>query len=111
MTARAYVYSGMWVADCPRPCGNVERLFTGSPGRVQAKKTEFLCTYCNFVTVDIEWPKDAEEIESILSLRPIPYNRNWYPMNHSVAVKFRIPHGQTPEELRAENQEHGVPAR
>jgi hypothetical protein len=44
----------------------------------------------------------------ILMLRPIPRNRNWYPQDHPVALKFNIPHGQSPADLLAENEEHGV---
>lgn len=112
--ARAYVYSGDWVADCPRGCGGVEHLFEranprnpSSPRVVQ--KTEFHCSYCQMVT-PIDWPPTMNEIMTVLMLRPVPHTRNWYPAGHDVALRFRLPHGQTVDELREENREHGVPA-
>lgn len=112
--ARAYVYSGDWVADCPRACGGVEHLYDranprnpNSPRILQ--RTEFHCSYCG-MTAPIEWPADMTDILGVLMLRPVPHTRNWYPQGHGVAVRFRIPHGQTVDDLRAENLEHGVPA-
>lgn len=113
--ARAYVYAGDWVADCPRDgCGSVEHLYDranprnpNSPRVVQ--KSEFGCSYCG-ATAPIDWPANLAEITEVLMLRPIPHTRNWYPAEHETAVKFRVPHGQSIDELRAENVEHGVPA-
>jgi hypothetical protein len=113
--ARAYVYSGDWVADCPRDgCGSVEHLYDrinprnpGSPRTVQ--KSEFRCSYCG-MTASIDWPPQLAEITTVLMLRPVPHTRNWYPENHDTAVRFHVPHGQSIDELRAENREHGVPA-
>ena len=112
--ARAYVYSGDWVADCPRGCGGVEHLYDrinprnpSSPRTVQ--RAEFHCSYCQMVA-PIEWPPNMAEILMVLMLRPVPHNRNWYPKDHDVALRFRLPHGQTVDELREENREHGVPA-
>lgn len=110
MIARAYVYAGQWVADCPRGCNNTELLFEKILGLPDRRKTEYLCSYCKYHTSTIEWPPNETDIELVLNLRPIPYNRNWYPKDHDVAVRFRIPHGQTIEELREENAAHGVPA-
>lgn len=113
-TARAYVYSGDWVADCPRGCGNTEHLFrrtnpsdSRSPRLVQ--EAEFHCSYCG-LTAQVEWPGDMPGIMRVLMLRPVPHNRNWYPENHDVALRFKIPHGQSVRELREENAAHGVPA-
>lgn len=117
MRARAYVYSGDWVADCPRGCGNVEHLYARanprdatSPRMVQLPS--FYCSYCKFgeaETVPVEWPANMADIMTVLMLRPVPHTRNWYPGDHDTAVKHRVPHGQTVDELRAENAEHGVP--
>lgn len=111
--ARAYVYAGDWVADCPRACGNVEHLYARinrsdphSPRMVQLP--EFYCSYCQ-ATAPIEWPPDMAEIMAVLVLRPVPHTRNWYPKDHETAVRFRVPHGQSVDDLRAENVEHGVP--
>lgn len=112
--ARAYVYSGDWVADCPRACGNVEHLYArinprnpASPRTVQLPA--FACSYCKLTDVPIDWPTDMADIMAVLMLRPIPHTRNWYPQGHDTAVKHRVPHGQSIDELRAENAEHGIP--
>lgn len=112
--ARAYVYAGDWVADCPRPpdqgkCGNVEFLYAPSRmnGPRDQKKPFFHCSYCG-QQAEIDWPDSEHEILMVLSLRPIPDTRNWYPADHPVAVNFRIPHGQSIRDLLDENAEHGV---
>ncbi|MFJ8538190.1 hypothetical protein [Streptomyces sp. NPDC093591] len=112
--ARAWVYSGDWVADCPRGCGGVEHLFERANPRIPTsprvvQKSEFHCSYCQMVA-PIDWPLNMNEIMSVLVLRPVPHTRNWFPKNHDTALRFRAPHGQTVDELREENREHGVPA-
>lgn len=107
--ARVYVYCGDPVADCPRGCGNVEFTYlpTRPGGPRVAPMPSFRCSYC-LMEAELEWPADLAEIMSVLMLRPVPHNRNWYPQDHDVAVRFRIPHGQSVQELRDENAEHGV---
>jgi hypothetical protein len=108
--AWAYVYAGEWVADCPRGCNNVEFLFTQSRmnGPRDLRRPFYLCSYCGYSCERIIWPRREHEIIEILMKRPVPSNRNWYPQDHPVALKFHIPHGQTPADLVAENEEHGV---
>lgn len=112
--ALAYVYAGDWVADCPREgCGNVEHLFDRTNPRVPssprtARKTTFHCTYCHLLA-DVVWSPDEAGIMAVLELRPIPHTRNWYPKEHPTALRFALEHGQSVEDLRAENVEHGVP--
>jgi hypothetical protein len=112
--ARAYVYAGDWVADCPHGCGNVEHLYQrqrpNGPRLVQVPS--FYCSYCKFgetEPVPVDWPPNMAEIMTVLMLRPIPHTRNWYPHEHETAVRCRVPHGQSVDDLRAENAEHGVP--
>ena len=115
--ARAYVYCGDWVADCPRPgpdrtvkgCGNVEYLYSASRvnGPRDAEKPFIHCSHCGY-QAQISWPRRREEILMALSVRPVPDNRNWYPADHPVAVNFRLPHGQSVADLLAENEEHGL---
>lgn len=111
--ARAYVYAGNWVADCPRQgCGNVEHLFDRiNPARPDSlrtvRKTMFHCSYCHMMA-GIEWAANEADIMAILELRPVPHNRNWYPVGHETAVRFGVEHGQTVQQLRDENSEHGV---
>jgi hypothetical protein len=109
---RAYVYNGDWVADCGRDgCANVEHLFTQlrpNGPRIQ-KRPFFGCSYCGY-QAEITWPEPGfiAEMMPVLLKRPIPATRNWYPADHATAVKFRIPHGQSVDDLKAENEEHGV---
>lgn len=108
--AFAYVYNGEWVADCPAGCNNVEFLYRQSHmnGARDIRLSFFQCSNCAFTTDKIVWPRREHEIIEILRLRPIPGTRNWYPQDHPVAIKFNVPHGQTIQDLRAENEEHGV---
>ncbi len=117
IAARAYVYSGEWVADCPRPgqvagrpgCSNVEFLHTPSRmnGPRDMERPFFLCSHCG-MQAKIVWPRRREEIMMALSVRPVPDNRNWYPKDHPVALRFNIPHGQTIQDLLEENEAHNV---
>lgn len=117
VAARAYVYGGEWVADCPRPgpepgkpgCANVEFLYRPSRlnGPRDTEQPFYLCSYCG-MQAKIVWPRRREEIMMALSVRPVPGNRNWYPQDHPVAVRFRIPHGQTVADLLEENEAHNV---
>ncbi|MDK1473615.1 hypothetical protein QNO07_09305 [Streptomyces sp. 549] len=111
--ARAYVYCGDWVADCPRACGNVEHLYAhANPRNPASPRTvplpEFRCSYCH-QTAPIDWPPNLTDITAVLALRPVPHTRNWYPAGHDTAVRHRVPHGQSITELRAENADHNVP--
>lgn len=110
--ARAYVYSGMWVAECPRECGNVEALFELSNpldpyGPRTIRKPAFACSYCKQLAT-IEWAPDEAEIMAVLERRPIPHTRNWFPEEHRFAVEHGIPHGQSIGDLHDENRKYGV---
>lgn len=112
--ARAYVYSGEWVADCPAKCGNVELLTIkrdedrGRVGVKGTRKESFYCSYCKVIANSIHWPENADEITEILDRRPVPHTRNWYPEGHLTALEFGIKDGETAEELLAENAAHGI---
>lgn len=119
MSAQAYVYAGNWVADCPRPdCYSTEHLFNPvdatRPESVSnpriSRKPMFHCVNCGLIT-HVQWPPEdtMNEIMHVLSQRPVPQTRHWYPKDHPVAVAARIPHGQTPDDLRQENHDHDVP--
>lgn len=117
IVARAYVYCGEWVADCPRPgqekdrpgCSNVEFLYRpAKPNGPRVVAIDFfICSHCGY-QAKIAWPRRREDIMLALNVRPVPDNRNWYPKDHPVAIRFRLPHGQTIMDLLAENVEHGV---
>lgn len=111
--ARAYVYNGDWIAECPRGCGNAEHLLQRpNPRDANSARTVpvpfFACSYCKLHDVPVEWPRDMVEIMAVLQLRPIPHTRNWYPDGHDTAVRFGVPHGQSVAQLREENAAHGV---
>ncbi len=99
--ALAYVNHGRWVADCPRPfCGSAQGLYPWQPW--------FTCTsaFCA-VTVPVSWPREAAEISAVLAARGAPQWQNWFPARHPLALAARCPHGQTVDDLLAENAAHG----
>lgn len=114
--AWAYVYCGDWVAECPLPdCGNVEHLFDRVNPRVPTSprlipRQRFVCSYCSLQT-GILWP-EPEMVAGImraLNKRPVPHTRNWFPLDHPLAVRLGVKeHGQSVDDLLAENAEHGV---
>jgi hypothetical protein len=112
--ARAYVYAGEWVADCPSKCGNVELLTIkrdqdrSRAGTRGTRKDTFTCSYCKETATSIHWPDNADEIMEVLDRRPVPHTRNWYPEGHITALEFGLDDGQTIEELLAENDQHGI---
>jgi hypothetical protein len=107
--ARAYVYHGDWVADCPTGDNGTEHMFRPTqPGAPRTQRVDFFhCSYCGHQAF-IDWPDNWLDISQVLAQRPHPDNRNWYPKDHPVAVRHRIPHGQSVRDLLAENEEHGV---
>lgn len=120
MAVRAYVYRGEWVADCSRDgCANTEFLFArrypaqpwGPDNPRETRLPSFVCTNC-FQQASIAWPDEGfmQAVVEVLSKRPLPDTRNWYPQDHPVALAFRLEHGQSLAELREENEAHGVPA-
>lgn len=109
--ARAYVYHGDWVADCPTGDNGTEHLFRpAQPHGPRVLRADFFtCSYCGHQSF-IEWPEDMLGITQVLAQRPLPGTRNWYPAGHPVAVRHNIAHGQSVRELLAESEENGVHA-
>lgn len=108
--ARAYIYHGDWVADCPRPgCNNAEHLFAStSPGGPRVRKVDFFrCSSCGLEAF-VDWPRNMLDLSQALMQRPIPHTRNWYPQDHPVAVRFGVPHGQSVKDLLDEQEENEV---
>ncbi len=100
--ALAYVYRGTWVAECPTYCGNVQKVF-------RENSSLYRCVHCEQLA-SVKWPDSGfmEMMTAVLDRRPDPDNRNWYPEDHPVAVRFGIPHGQSVQDLLDENAEHGI---
>jgi len=72
---------GLWVADCPREgCRGAEHYgshpVTGYVGGLS--RSVFRCENCKLST-EAQWPSDADDIEMLLSARPVPETRNWLP--------------------------------
>ena len=111
--ARAWLYCGDWVADCPlTDCANVEFLFDlidpQNPNSARTvRKPTFWCSNCKQVA-EVEWCAAEAEVMDVVGRRPVPQTRNWYPADHPLAVLAGLPHGQTIADLLAENREHGV---
>lgn len=108
--ARAYIYHGEWVADCPRDsCGNTEFLSLpqSKQGPRTIRKQVFYCSYCK-LNAPIEWAPNEHKLMQVLLLRPVPHTRNWYPKNHPVAIKYGLPDGQTEQELIQEAIDYGA---
>jgi hypothetical protein len=116
--ARAYVNHGRWVADCPRPyCGGAEQLHDterreacwvelhdqDQPGH--ERSVYFHCRNCDLIT-SVDWPADAARIRAALMERPVPQTRNWFPADHPLAVNSRSPHGQSVDDLAAEQRKY-----
>lgn len=96
----AFMYHGQWVADCSRL-----QCFSAEP--VGFREPFMLCTQCGMSHMMI-WPTDAEAVQDVLFKRPMPATRNWAPPGHRQAVLSGHPDGQSVDDLRAENREHGV---
>jgi hypothetical protein len=101
--AVAVVNSGRWIAECPREhCANAVRL--------EPKQTAFHCgggDGCRLVA-EVLWPPDADEIDDVLSRRPVPGTRNWAPAGHRQAIADGFPDGQSVSDLLDENRQYGV---
>lgn len=80
MIIQAYVYLGMWVAECE--CKHALALEPLSGTIVEGVKwwpkrlDVFACDNCGKVS-SIQMPAERGEIERLLKLRPVQ-NRNWY---------------------------------
>lgn len=94
----AYVNHGSWIADCPAPtCDSAEPLMPGQRD-VQCRDED-----CGQIA-PVVWPPNLMEIGEVLAERPIPADRNWFPKGHPWAARGGFPEGQTPAELREENE-------
>jgi hypothetical protein len=97
LRATAWCSMSYWVATCPRPwCINTEWHGPGPvTGRVGGLGAEvFHCLRCG-LSCPADWPDNRDDIERLLTVRPMPETRNWLP-------------GETLEDLFLENVTHGL---
>jgi len=88
---KAEINHSRWICKCPW-CNGAEI--------ADKQDKRFFCLSCFNESIGgkwakVEFPKDAEEIEVILSERPMEENRNWM-------------HGESLAKLRQENKERKV---
>lgn len=93
---QAYVNHGRWIAECP-DCNGAQIM--------SETERRFWCLSCGNAAINFAWrhvrlPRDRDDIESTLMLRPAArpdkaITRNWNA-------------GETVEELEQENASHGV---
>lgn len=83
--AVAFVSGGAWQVPCA--CGNCP---SASPEWRTAR-----CFECGAVYFAVQFPRDLEEIERLLVLRPSLATRNWTP-------------AETMFDLKVENEQHGI---
>jgi hypothetical protein len=109
VTATARVNHGRWLADCPFGCGGSMDV---SPGLT------YWCGTCGNLPVGgqcvkVDWPKDLEQIEDVLILRPDKATRNWEPgkliRRAPYANKVDKAWSESLLDLAYENVEHGIP--
>lgn len=82
----AYFNHGRWVAECGRPdCPEAHKVAPGD---------SFICANCGWVGI-VKFPDRVDDIERVLSKRPVPQTRNWWPW-------------ETVEMLEVENMLHGA---
>ncbi len=104
--AVVYLNHGRWVAECPK-CRQGEHWDSNMGhwdvligGRFQyyggLSAHHFRCSNC-YLQCRAVWPEQREAIWDITKQRPVPQTRNWLP-------------GETVDDLRRENEEHGVAA-
>lgn len=94
-----FISWGMWVALCPRGCGNAEkrgRCDDGTIGGLEAER--FTCRRshhgCGFQCA-VDWPSNIADIEALVLARPRVSSQNWTP-------------GETLHDLLRENIRNGI---
>lgn len=97
LCALVRVHWGRWIADCPRPgCTNSEHHGADPVTRHVGGLTgsAFRCAHCSLACQAV-WPPNVDDINTLLSQRPVPSTRNWLP-------------GETLHDLLVQNLEHGL---
>jgi hypothetical protein len=94
-TAGVYVNWGRLVADC----------WCGDAREVEIGMTTMTCCVghgCPGHVSELEWPHNMAAILAALDERLSSKRKNWFPSGHPLALAGNYPHGQTPDDLRAE---------
>lgn len=100
--SHAYFNQGRWVAICDTPgCSGAERVWPNGAIREKSGRKYGIsrqgvlhCSNCG-KTSSVTFPPDRRRINAVLSRRPVPETRNWFP-------------GETLESLVEENAAHGL---
>jgi len=103
MDGLVYINYGRVIVDCPAECGNA---FLVKPGETQKHCRS--AGRCDTV-FQLLIPSNLSELMAELERRPDKSTRNWFPVDHPLAVRAGAPHGQTVADLAAEfEQMRGV---
>ncbi len=98
---QAYANHGRWIADCCRE-------FCNNAWGLASNQVSFLCDPnqegCGMEAL-VVWPPNVAEITEVLRRRPVKATRNWFPLNHELALRAGCPHGQTVQQLKDEQME------
>ena len=105
MRTQVYVNSGRLVADCPFPgCGDARLVGFGQQQMTCCIGDGQPGDTCPGHTANLEWPEQMPAVLAALAERTSDTRKNWFPRGHPLAVLGGYPHGQTPDELRAETE-------
>jgi hypothetical protein len=94
-TAQVYVNWGRAIADCW--CGDARTVEIG-----QTQMTCCIGNGCPGHVSDLAWPGNMPAILAALAERTSNKRKNWFPPGHPLALAGGYPHGQAPDDLRAE---------
>jgi hypothetical protein len=100
----AYVFQGMWVADCgwwDEGCTTINKV------DARQRAIPMTCANCGQQT-EVLFPEDWQAIFEVLARRPIPQSRGWLAPGSRWAARNGKPEGETLEELVAESHNHRV---
>lgn len=93
MEAPVYINYGRFVADCPQ---------AGCSDAIAVEPGQKLGHDVLGHQLDLVWPDNGPQVMAVLAERTSDKRKNWFPAGHPFAVAAGLPHGQSPDELRAE---------
>ena len=98
--AQIYINHGRIILDCPVPCGNAYFYEEGATHRT----CDATIDGCQTV-FELDVHEDIYEIFEDLERRPVKGTRNWFPLNHPLAIRGRLKHGMSLAEVVQETDE------